>query len=141
MDEFIKSLDVSKEVLKASDTVADTLPTAAPGHASTANLLVRGVDAGPSETPTLTLDHLMSWDLRKQTSNFHRYKFLFLRLLLAQFGATFRPLRHPLRPTSITSRMSTANIAGNVQRKNSCRSPIAIYATIPRLTTTVDAAR
>ena len=58
MDEFIKSLDVSKDVLKASDSLAAPLPAAALGPTSTSNLLVRGVDAGLSETSAQPLDQM-----------------------------------------------------------------------------------
>ena len=46
MDEFIKSLDVSKDALTTSDSSAAPLPAAALGPTPTSNLLVRGVDAG-----------------------------------------------------------------------------------------------
>ena len=58
MDEFIKFLDVSKDVLKVSNSLAASLPSASHGPAPASSFLVRGADAGPSETLTKPLDQL-----------------------------------------------------------------------------------
>ena len=58
MDEFIKSLDVSNDALKASDSLAAPLPAAALGPTSSSNLLVRRVDVGFSETSAHPLDQM-----------------------------------------------------------------------------------
>ena len=49
MDEFIKFLDVSKDALTVSNSLAASLPSASHGPAPASNFLVRGADAGPSE--------------------------------------------------------------------------------------------
>ena len=42
MDEFIKSLDVSKDALKVANSLAASLPSASHGPAPASSLLVRG---------------------------------------------------------------------------------------------------
>ena len=58
MYEFIKILDVSKDGLTVSNSLAASLPSASHGLAPASSLLVRGADAGPSETLTKPLDQL-----------------------------------------------------------------------------------
>ena len=58
MDEFIKSIDVSKDALKVSNSLAAPLPSASHGPAMASSLPVRGADAGPSETMT---SRLIKW--------------------------------------------------------------------------------
>ena len=58
MDEFIKSFDVSKDALKVSNYLAASLPSASHGPAPASSILVRGADAGPSETLTKPLDQM-----------------------------------------------------------------------------------
>ena len=151
MDEFIKSIDVSKDALKASDSSAAPLP-AAPGPTSTSNFLVRGVDAGFSETsaqpldrmkvpPTRCLQPLDESQPEKADELFEPVKIPLLKALLTQIDATVRPCRLSSFSTPIASRKSNANIVVNVQGKKGCRFPIATSAMIPRLIITADAAR
>ena len=58
MDEFIKFLDVSKDVLKVSNSFAESLPSASGGPAMASSLTVRGANAGPSKTLTKQLDQI-----------------------------------------------------------------------------------
>ena len=58
MDEFIKSLGVSKDDLTVSNSLAASLPSASRGPAMASSLPVRGVNAGPAETSTKLLDQM-----------------------------------------------------------------------------------
>ena len=58
MDEFINSLDVSKDVLKVLNSLAASLPSALHGPAPASSLLVRGADAGLSETLAKHIDQM-----------------------------------------------------------------------------------
>ena len=58
MDEFINYLGVSKDVLKFLNSLAASLPSALHGPAPASSLLVRGADAGLSETLAKHIDQM-----------------------------------------------------------------------------------
>ena len=58
IDEFIKILDVSKDAVKVSNFLAESLPSASRGPAMASSFPVRGTNAGPSETLTKPLDQM-----------------------------------------------------------------------------------